>query len=233
MAKKNDYQIINVDEAAELIMKEDAVFIKESIDSCGGKGVKFLKTKNLDKDKILSALRSMGDDVIVQAPIRQHPLLSRLNSSSVNTIRMVSLLRKDGSIKIYSTVLRMGIGGAIVDNASSGGITCGITENGILKEVAYRIDGKKYMEHPDTHVKFNTIQLPDFDKLKDDIKLLHPYFAHYRLISWDIAYDEDGKYILVEANLKHGELDFHQLNNGPLFGEDTEEILKEVYGAKK
>ena len=33
---------------------------------------------------------------------------------------------------------------------------------------------------------------------------------------------------LIEANLCNGELDFHQLNNGPLFGEDTERILKEV-----
>lgn len=31
--------------------------------------------------------------------------------------------------------------------------------------------------------------------------------------------------------MRFGEIDFHQLNNGPLFGDDTEEILKEVFGS--
>ena len=49
------------------------------------------------------------------------------------------------------------------------------------------------------------------------------------MISWDIAIGEDELPVLIEANLYFGQLDFHQLNNGPLFGEDTEEILHEVF----
>ncbi len=37
---------------------------------------------------------------------------------------------------------------------------------------------------------------------------------------------------MIEANLNQGELDFHQLNNGPLFGEDTIKVLDEVFGKK-
>jgi hypothetical protein len=48
-------------------------------------------------------------------------------------------------------------------------------------------------------------------------------------VSWDIAFDEQENPVLIEANLKDGELDFHQLNNGPLFGDDTEKILDEVF----
>ena len=29
-----------------------------------------------------------------------------------------------------------------------------------------------------------------------------------------------------------GEIDFHQLNNGPLFGDDTKEILDEVFSSR-
>lgn len=35
--------------------------------------------------------------------------------------------------------------------------------------------------------------------------------------------------VLIEANLCSGELDFHQLNNGPIFGDETKEILMEVF----
>ena len=34
----------------------------------------------------------------------------------------------------------------------------------------------------------------------------------------------------IEVNLTYGEISFHQFNNGPLFGEDTREILDEIFG---
>ena len=45
-----------------------------------------------------------------------------------------------------------------------------------------------------------------------------------------MACDENNEPGLIEANLCDSELDFHQLNNGPVFGEDTELILQEVFG---
>lgn len=64
------------------------------------------------------------------------------------------------------------------------------------------------------------------------VKSLHPQIPHFRLVSWDVAINEDGKPILIEVNLKYGELDFHQLNNGSLFGEDAAGILDEVFCRK-
>jgi len=55
---------------------------------------------------------------------------------------------------------------------------------------------------------------------------------HFRLVSWDFAINEEGHPVMIEANLNLGELDFHQLNNGPVFGEDTKKILDEVFGKK-
>lgn len=37
---------------------------------------------------------------------------------------------------------------------------------------------------------------------------------------------------IIEANLCDGQLDLHQLTNGPLFGDDTVKILDEVFSAK-
>ena len=54
-------------------------------------------------------------------------------------------------------------------------------------------------------------------------------FPHFKMVSWDFAVNEHGNPIMIEANLCLGELDFHQLNNGPLFGEDTKKILDEVF----
>lgn len=45
-----------------------------------------------------------------------------------------------------------------------------------------------------------------------------------RLISWDFSVSEEGHPVFIEANLSWGELDFHQMCNGPIFGERTHEI---------
>lgn len=50
------------------------------------------------------------------------------------------------------------------------------------------------------------------------------------LVSWDIVVREDSTPILVGANLQNGGLDSPRLNIGPLFDDDTKEILDEVFG---
>ena len=49
------------------------------------------------------------------------------------------------------------------------------------------------------------------------------------LISWDFSVDEQGEPLLIEANFTGGQLDFHQLCNGPIWGNDTEAILADIF----
>ena len=64
------------------------------------------------------------------------------------------MLRLDGTVKIYSVVLRMGIGDAKVDNASSGGITVGVEDNGRLKSCAYSAKGMRFDIHPTSNTRW-------------------------------------------------------------------------------
>ena len=185
------------------------------------------------KDRVNEFVRiidTTSKDLVVQAGLRQHEALAKINSTSVNTFRILSMLRRDGSVKVYSSIVRMGMHGSRVDNASSGGITCGIDETGRLKDVAYSAAGEKYLEHPDSKVKFSEIVIPQFSDCLAFVKSLHCQIPHFRLVSWDVAVDEMGRPVLIESNMRWGELDFHQLNNGPLFGEDLPQILNEVFG---
>lgn len=201
-------------------------FAKVATESCGGSGVSVIRSR----EEFAHFLESVADDFVVQKPINQSVELERLNASSVNTIRTISMLRKDGSVKVYSSILRMGRNGSSVDNASSGGITCGINGDGSLKSVAYANSGEKFLFHPDSGVRFEEIKVPSFDKIMMLVERLHWCVPQFRLVSWDFAVGRDNEPILIEANLSSGELDFHQLNNGPLFGDDLPEIMDEVFG---
>lgn len=230
---ESDY-IVYFDKIVNDVFKHEECFIKKATDdSYGGKGVFYFNTQQKDVASFMEIMNSITSDVVIQSGLKQSKTLGKLNESSVNTIRMISLLRKDGSVKIYSTILRMGVDGSKVDNASSGGITCGINEDGRLKAVGYSALGVKYNEHPTSHVHFDDIVIPSISKIKQIAYQLHPQFPHFRLISWDVALDVSDNPVLIEANLCNGEIDFHQLNNGPLFEEDTIDILEEVFANNK
>lgn len=223
-------KMISKTEVDEIIKEEEELFVKVASESCGGHGVFHIT----NKEDILREFNKVTDnnvDIIVQHAIKQHQELNKVGKSAVNTVRVLSMLTDKG-VKIYSTILRMGIGNAKVDNASSGGITCGIKENGQLKDVAYTMLGKKFDCHPTTKVKFSEVTVPSYDKILDAIKKLHPSIPSFRMVSWDVAIDENAEPVLVEANLCMGQLDFHQLNNGPIFKEDTKKILDEVFNKK-
>ena len=63
------------------------------------------------------------------------------------------------------------------------------------------------------------------------MKNLAPIIVPFtKLCSWDIAIRKDGIPVLIEANMTFGEIDFHQMCNGPILGDLTEDILNEVFG---
>lgn len=232
------YQPMGVYEFIDMCKEHKEVIVKSAIGSWGGHGVMFW---DAEKDSVETLLNyvytqnakmfkgsSVYKQYIVQEVFKQHPALAKINGSSVNTVRVITLLR-NGKAKVLSSVLRMGIDGSRVDNCSSGGIVCGITKDGHLKDVAYDGAANRYYCHPQG-TNFAGMEIPSFNKcvaLAEN--LAYRFCGASRLISWDFAIGEDGEPALIEMNISFGEIDFHQLCNGPIFGEDTKSILDEVF----
>lgn len=221
-------QMVTLEQAIDALCKEPAMFIKAATSSCGGRGINYIDKKECEdyRKNIKESIEHIKGDIIVQKPIVQHRDLSKLNESSVNTMRILSVLR-NGEVKIYSSLLRIGKAKSKVDN---GALSVGINNDGTLKECGYFLSGQRFISHPDNGVVFKGYQLPSFDKAKEMVKKAHLCLPHFKMVSWDIAIGEDGEPVLIEVNLSYGEVSFHQLNNGPLFGDDTKEILDEVFG---
>lgn len=122
----------------------------------------------------------------------------------------------------------MGVNKSKVDNASSGGIVCGVDKDGRLKDCAYNTKAMRFDKHPQGAV-FQEHVIPNYDECLTLAKRLAPRFSYISCLqSWDIAIDLSGEPTLIEANLTFGQIDFQQMCNGPIFGERTEEILKYV-----
>lgn len=224
-----DFRPIDVEAAVGICKECESVIAKPSMISYGGRGIVFWD-KGDSMEALVEIFIAGEPNVVVQECVRQHEALAALNRTSVNTVRAISVLL-DGEVTILSKILRVGIDGMRVDNATSGGVVCGIDEEGKLKEFAYRAGG--IYSNRLGEVDLLGYAIPGCSDIDPIVKRLHPRFGHFQLISWDFAIGEDGEPILLEANLKDGEIDFHQWCNGPLFGGLTERVLEEAMDGKK
>ena len=219
------FQIIDTPTAIRICHEAGSLIYKPSIIEGGGKSIQFWSAGDEE-----SQLRTMlsSKHFVIQKLIRQHEILNRIHASSVNTVRVLTL-QFNGEVHVMSAILRMGSNGKKVDNGSSGGMFCGILPDGQLKATATDFSGKSHTHHPQGAC-FADIKLPNFPKICSLARQMAPRLQNItRLISWDFAIGEDGEPILVEANLYYGGCNVHQLCNGPIFGEMTEDVLRYVF----
>ncbi|MEX2347523.1 MAG: sugar-transfer associated ATP-grasp domain-containing protein [Balneolaceae bacterium] len=197
---------------------------KKMIDSQGGKGIKKIETPG----NLLNYLNS-HDNIIIQRYLQQHPFFQKLNETSLNTIRVISL-SMNNKINVLSAVLRMGRTGSIVDNLSSGGLTIGIDKSGYTRNFLFDKNFQRYEHtHPDSNVTISSKKIPGFKAMMELTKELHKKVPFIGLVSWDMAIDSEGNIIVLEMNIKEQGINLHQLNNGELFGSRTDEVLRECF----
>lgn len=226
MLLNNQYQAITTEEALKLCKSYRSVISKEAVESEGGKGIRFFDFDSTTDQEFIDWLDS-STEITIQEVIQQHSSLAKIHENSINTIRIITLMT-DGSLHVLSSVLRMGVGKARVDNASSGGIVCGIDKNGCLKEYAYNIKGERWSQHPQGAI-FKGMPIVGYQLCVDQVKSLAGRINGLsRLISWDFAISPEGEPILIEVNLSFGQVDFHQICNGPILQELTDEQKKKV-----
>lgn len=222
------FQKITRSQAVEAILKNInyGIVIKPSISSWGGRNILFLKGSK-SVDEIEKVFKDYGKNFIVQGVLKQHEKLAAIHSESVNTIRIITILL-NGEVNVLSACLRMGVGKSQVDNFSQGGIGCGIKADGQLRNIGYDRYGNKVCKHPDGF-QFEECVVPNYDKVVDTVKKAALRVPMFGVASWDFAVDEDGIPVLIEYNVGGGGIDIHQFNNGPLYGDKTDEIIDYVF----
>ena len=230
-----DYRPLNVKQMIRNLITEEEIVIKPADCSEGGAGIAFLRFSEMksQRERFSAFRKSVGglaSDIVIQKPVKQHPAYSRLHPQSVNTVRVVSLV-KDGRVIILSHLIRTGVGKTRVDNGSTGGICICVDSSGRMNKYGFYTSGERIQEHPSEHYKFGDMTMPFIEKCDEAVMRIHPAMGHHRLIFWDFAIDESGEVVFIEANLSLGGTVEIQAGNGPLFGEYTKDVLEEVYGS--
>lgn len=225
----DDYSLISQEQAMENCRQMGNVIFKYAVESGKGGGIRFWKTED-GEDALVKLFDKMPQEMLAQEFISQHAELEKINPSSVNSIRIVTLMRQEG-VSVLAAYLRMGNPGARVDNVCFGGCCSAIKADGTLMDFGYSKAADKITTHS-TGFRFAGFHVPSYDNVVDVVKRMHQKMGDFRIVSWDIAIAPDGEPVFIEMNLKYGAMEYHQLFNGPLFGDDTEAILDEIYRKK-
>lgn len=222
-----NYSEIPLKEVLRIAKDQPEIICKKASYTAGGMDILIWNSSKDDETKLMEFLKST-EFVICQEMLRQHSELSRLNPTSVNTLRIYTLLFQ-GEVHVLSSIVRMGVNGSRLDNASQGGLVCGIKPNGQLKDVAWNVFGDRYEIHPGGAV-FSSITIPNYQDCINLVRSLAKRMsAISRLISWDLAINDEGYPVLIECNLSFTGTESLQIPNGPLLGDVTADVLKEVF----
>lgn len=235
--RNSQNNVISRKEAQEILHDFGKAFIKPSVDTNSGQGcaiVDFADGIDKESQKSIDELFDlMGKDFVVQELLTCHSSISALYSKSVNTFRVMTYRWKD-SIKTTPTTMRIGQGGAYLDNVHAGGMCIFIDNEGYLGDKAFTEFGDEYLEHPDTHILFNGYQILEFPKVLAAAKRLHEAIPQMGVIHWDFTINENGEPVLIEGNMVNTSVQLIQRPSGQsAFGEDTAEILQWVRLMKK
>lgn len=153
---------------------------------------------------------------IVQRVVPQEPKVARIAPESLNTIRILTMLSRDGKAFIVGASMRFGVGEAVIDNWSAGGIAVGVNHReGTLKEFAFDKTGRRYESHPVSGVRFQGQSIPRWDEaiaLALGVQVGCPF---NRLLGLDVAITPTGV-VLIEIN-PDADLVFQEQTSGPLF----------------
>jgi hypothetical protein len=142
---------------------------------------------------------------IVQERVRNHPDLRRLSASeAVQTVRAITLVRRDGRVEVLWADLRVVMGDAQVDNWRDGStgnglapVDLGSGRIGPVVAPAPSGEGTVVHEaHPRSGVRFDDVALPGWTDAVRLLKRVAPELAPLRAVGWDVVLTEGGPLIL-------------------------------------
>jgi len=185
-----------------------------------GRGVHVLSLREDTGEVLWSPARTererRGDErYLLQEAVNQHERMAALHPSSLNTVRVLTFLSREGKVLIPATALRAGMGGSVTDNFSAGGIAVGVdVATGRLFAKASTSDGHRLGRHPDTGMVFARFTVPFWEEVLHLAERTQLVFGFYRLLGIDFAVTPGGP-VIVEIN-SQPDLIGQEMCSGPL-----------------
>lgn len=183
---KRDWMLVDAsteeEQIIEFFAKHGQVLVKP-LSSEQGRGIYIAKHYDYqDVVSIKANVSRKSASILLEEVCSNCEELNRINNSSLNTLRIYTIVLKNGDIQIPSVSLRCGCGNTVVDNWGSGGVGYPIDiESGIVCGPGVDKKGNKHIYHPGTDVVMPGFIIPRFreacemamDIIRKDMKVVY------------------------------------------------------------
>lgn len=192
----------NEENVLEWLKTRDVIIAKPE-NQCSGKGILKINVKEYrdnGKEKELYQYLLDNDITLLEEVIKQSDEMNKIYPGSVNTIRVVTIIGKEGKPEVLACAMRIGANNSYVDNFNHGGLVITVDRNtGVTSNVAVNIDGKEFTHHPDTNAQIANIQIPKWNEVIETCKEAALVVPEVKYVGWDVAITPDG-ITLIEGN---------------------------------
>ena len=179
---------------------EEGKFMVKPLQGSHGIGIRIEDINDyFDLEALFLDLKA--DQCILEGLIEQDEDLAEFNPSSVNTLRVVSLLGNKGKVNLMTANLRVGHGNKYADNFHHEGIAALIDlDTGLVVTTGIDKNLKRYIFHPVSGKQIVGFKVPFWGKVKETVRQAAQVVPTVRYVGWDIAIGKQGEIILVEGN---------------------------------
>lgn len=174
-------------------------FIAKPTSGSWGAGCKIYH--GIEEGSFNELVEARGGHILEQL-ILQDERMALWNPSSVNTVRICSFKKKDGSIVQVYPFFKTGRKGSVVDNAGQGGVYASVdAKTGRICTDGMDEAGNSYKAHPDSGIPFLGEQIPNWEDLIKISQLIHQSLPTYqKYVGFDFALSKDKGWVVVEGN---------------------------------
>src|SRR5690606_11252973 len=134
--------------------------------------------------------------------IQQHPLITEISPTAVNTIRVITMINDNKEPEIIGSVFRISVD-CPIDNYSAGNMAAEIDiKSGVVITggIRKRSSCDYYHDiHPITRQPIKGFQIPHWDKITKAALQAAMVVPQVRTVGWDIAVTENGP-VFIEGN---------------------------------
>jgi len=184
-------------------------FMAKPKDGGCGKGIEKINSKDYNSvEELYNYLINHEQKFELEEIIEQHESVKSIHPNSINTVRVVTIL-KDGVSHIICAYFRIG-NGKHVDNFNSGGMVAPVDEKtGVVADRAIDKNKNLYEVHPLTKAKIKGFKFPNWEEALEMCKEAAQIVPQMAYIGWDVAFTPNGP-VFVEGNEYPGH-DIYQL----------------------
>lgn len=187
-----------IEEFGDFVKKHNKFFVKP-ICGTGGAGARVICADDHTLEELYDICKN--EKLVIEEIIKQHALLGEFNESTLNTVRINTLLCADGTPRVLLAVARFGRSGNVVDNFHGGGVCAVIdVDTGLIVSEAINRAHIRGPLHPDSKKSILGFQYPHWDDIKNAVCDAAQKVPTLRHIGWDVSVTENGDVEFVEGN---------------------------------